>query len=118
MALLALLHTWGQPLSGGPALDKGVLSMSLDEYLELLGWTARACAASREGRFPGGLPATLERCGLQEQAWLACIRDFRSLFKTAIGSALGLARHAQNLGHRWLHGSRRVKAVWIAAAAS
>ena len=97
--------------AGQRASDKGVLSMSLDDYLELLDWTARELRAEQGGAIPGGLPAILERLGLQERAWLACIRDFQSLFKTAIGSASSLARHAQRLGHRWLHGSRRVEAV-------
>ena len=49
--------------AGQRASDKGVLSMSLDDYLELLGWTARALLAEQGGAIPGGLPAILERLG-------------------------------------------------------
>ena len=67
---------------------------------------------------PRRLAPILDRLGLQERAWLACIRDFPSLFKTAIGSASSLARHAQHLGQRWLHGSRRVGAILAGGAAN
>ena len=39
-------------------------------------------------------------------------------FQTAIGNASSLARHAQHLGQRWLHGLRCVESVWMGAAAN
>ena len=36
----------------------------------------------------------------------------------AVGSATGMARHAEHLGQQWLHGSRRVAAVLPGAVAS
>ncbi len=47
--------------SGFRASDKGLLPMSLDDYLDLLGWTARALRAEQGGAIPGGWPAILER---------------------------------------------------------
>jgi hypothetical protein len=109
----------GQQYPGGQrASDKGVLSISLDEYLELLDWTGRVLRPDKPGAIAGSLPPILERLGLQEKAWLACIRDFKSLFRTAVGSASSLAGYAQRLGQQWLHGSRRVAAVLPGAAAS
>ena len=104
--------------AGQRASDQGVLSISLDDYLELLDWTARELRMDQGGAVPLRLPVVLERLGLQERAWLACIRDFQSLFKTAIGSASSSAQHAQRLGQHWLHGLRRVGAVLDGGAAS
>jgi hypothetical protein len=103
---------------GQRASDKGVLPMSLDEYLQLLDWTGRQLRQDKRGAIPSELPPILERLGLQEKAWLACIRDFKSLFKTAVGSAASLSLYARRLGQQWLHGSRRVADVLPAAATS
>ena len=104
--------------AGQRASDKGVLPFSLDEYLQVLDWTGRQLRPDKRGSIPTDLPPVLERLGLQEKAWLACIRDFKRLFKTAVGSASSLARHAQRLGQQWLHGSRRVAEVLPGAATS
>jgi hypothetical protein len=88
-----------------------VLSYSLDEYLQVLDWTGRQLRSDKRGAIPADLPPILDRLGLQEKAWLACIRDFQKLFKTAVGAASSMAGHAQRLGQQWLHGSRRVAAV-------
>jgi hypothetical protein len=106
----------GQPYPAGQrASNKGVLSMALDDYLELLHWTAAALRTDHEAATTRELPAILDRLGLQQRAFLTCIREFQSLFKTAIGSAASLVGHAQQLGQRWLHGSRRVAAVLAVA---
>ena len=91
---------------------------AMDNHLELLDWTARELRMDQGGAVPLRLSLVLERLGLQERAWLACIRDFQSLFKTAIGGASSLAQHAHRLGQRWLHGLRRLEAVLAGGAAS
>ena len=50
--------------------------------------------------------------------WSNPASDFKRLFKTAVGSASSMARHAQRLGQQWLHGSRRVAEVLPGTTAS
>ncbi len=94
---------------GQRASNKGLLPMSLEEYLQLLDWTGRRVHPQKRGKIPGELPPILERLGIQEKAWVACISDFTQCFKTAVGTVASLTDFAQKLGQQWLHGMRRCR---------
>ncbi len=65
--------------------DKGFLSMSEEDYLELLDWSARHLAAGKRGCTPEGHPPILERLGLPPTLWLSLVANFGSLFSTIAG---------------------------------
>ena len=70
--------------------DKGFLSMSEEDYLELLDWSARHLAAGKRGCTPEGHPPILERLGLPPTLWLSLVANFGSLFSTIAGRPVHL----------------------------
>jgi hypothetical protein len=52
--------------AGQRASDKGLLSMSLDEYLQVLDWCGREIRGDKRGAIPAALPPILERLGVVE----------------------------------------------------
>jgi len=90
---------------GQRASDKGLLEMTLDEYLKIADWPGRQEGRGKRGAILTDVASILERLQIQEKAWLASQRNFNGLFKTAIGTPESLQRKARELGQRWLHGS-------------
>jgi len=71
--------------SGKRASDKGFLAMSLEDYLQLLDWTARAVAPGKRGSTPASAPPILQRLGLDASSWCELVSDFGKLFCTVAG---------------------------------
>ncbi|MCA9136787.1 MAG: hypothetical protein KDB00_08510 [Planctomycetales bacterium] len=75
-----------QPSSSGTRCsDKGFLPMSVEEYLELVDWSARQLAVGKRGRTPAESPPILERLGLSVTVWLELVANFDNLFTTIVG---------------------------------
>lgn len=70
---------------GGRCSEKGFLSMSANEYLELLDWSARQLATGKRGKTPVDLPPILSRLGLSPTIWLELVGNFGELFSTIAG---------------------------------
>jgi REP element-mobilizing transposase RayT len=49
--------------------DKGFLSMTTREYLQLLDWTARQSVEGKRGSTPESMPPILRRLGLEATSW-------------------------------------------------
>ncbi len=58
------------------ASDRGLLPMTLQSYLELLGWTGRQLRAGTRGVIPQGLESILDRLQVSAESWLG--RGFRA----------------------------------------
>ena len=71
--------------SGYRCSDNGFLSMSVEDYLALLDWTARQPVAGKRGTTPANTPAILQRLGLEPDVWCELVRDFDSLFSLVAG---------------------------------
>ena len=65
--------------------NKGYLSMSVPDYLQLLDWTARQTAQGKRGRTDGSVPPVLRRLGLSSGTFVELTRDFGSLFGHVAG---------------------------------
>ena len=65
--------------------DKGFLSMPLQEYIELLDWTARQIAPGKQGVTPANTPPVLDRLGLNPTVWTALVSRFGELFACVAG---------------------------------
>ena len=59
--------------------------MSLEDYLELLDWSARQVVSGKRGKAPENLPPVLKRLGLDRDSWCELVSDFGKLFCTVAG---------------------------------
>jgi len=59
--------------------------MSIEEYLELLDWSARQVAPRKRGITPANVPPVLKRLGLDIASWCELVRDFSKLSCTVAG---------------------------------
>ena len=71
--------------------NKGCLSMSLDQYLQLLDWTGRQLRRDKPGMISGELKPILERLDCTVDSWLDLVRNFRKRFRTEAGRPNSLA---------------------------
>lgn len=89
----------------GRASDKGLLPISLDDYLQLLDWTGRQLRGDRRGSIPHHLAPILERLHVRADAWLETIEQFETCFGHVVGRAHQVTQAAARLGRRWLYGA-------------
>ena len=90
--------------SGKRASDKGLLSMTLDEYLQLADWSGRQLRANKRGAIPANLAPILKRLGIEGEELLNTLEDFPRLFRRLVGTAEQIIERAQEVGRRWMHG--------------
>lgn len=84
------------------ASNKGFLSLTFDEYLELLDWTGRQLQAGKRGVIPETAPPILERLGIRADGWLKLVENLRDWFGVAVGKVQQLEQEATRVGRRWL----------------
>jgi hypothetical protein len=89
------------------ASDKGLLSMSLEKYLELLDWTGREVRGSTRGAIPESLAPILDRLGINRAAWLEAVTSFDTWFGRVVGSVEVVSQAAKRAGRRWFRGKSR-----------
>ena len=68
--------------------DKGFLSLSQGDYLELLDWTARQVAPGKRGTTPPSTPPLFQRLSGKlptATAWVELVQDFGKLFAVVAG---------------------------------
>ena len=68
--------------------DKGFLSLSQGDYLELLDWTARQVAPGKRGTTPPLTPSLFQRLSGKlptATAWVELVQDFGKLFAVVAG---------------------------------
>ena len=85
--------------SGFRCSDNGFLNMSVEDYLQLLDWTARQSVAGRQGVTPADMPAILGRLGLKADVWCELSRDFGTLFSLVAGRPAAIEQ-ARTLGRQ------------------
>jgi len=90
-------------LNGRRASQKGFLSMSLTEYLELLDWTGRQIRKDKSGAIPSHLLPILSRLGLDSSSWCDLVTKFGRVFKRAAGTVEHLSEEATRRGIGWMH---------------
>lgn len=86
--------------SGTRCSDKGVLSMSLESYVNLLDWTARQVAPGKRGVTPQETPPVLQRLGLSQSVWLELIESFDQAFHLVAGRCDRIDAMRGHLTHR------------------
>ena len=98
--------------SGFRASDKGLLPMSLDDYLRLLDWTGRQVREDKRGAIPADLAPILERLGIVPEEFVETVTAFSRRFPRLAGPVEQLAARAKEVGRRWLHGVRHAARVF------
>jgi hypothetical protein len=98
--------------SGKRASDKGFLVIPLEEYLQLLDWTAREVAPGKRGSTPASAPPILQRLGLDASAWCELVSDFGKLFCTVAGRPERVDAMRSPQTHRRFHLRRRARELF------
>ncbi len=95
--------------------DKGFLAMSLEDYLELLDWSARQVAPGKRGKTPENLPPVLKRLGLDRDSSCELVSDFGKLFCTVAGRPEQVDLMRSHRTHRRYHLRRRARELFAEA---
>lgn len=102
----------GNPFPSPRVSDKGFLSMTLDEYLSLMDWTARQVRSDKRGAIPADLAPILTRLQINPDQWIDTVNNFGRLFRTAVGRVDAMREQASRMGRRWLYGTRNCAAAF------
>ncbi|WP_231612690.1 hypothetical protein, partial [Novipirellula galeiformis] len=102
--------------SGCRCSDKGFLAMPLEDYLQLLDWTARQVAPGKRGKTPAGVPSVLKRLRLDASSWCELASDFGSLFCTVAGRPERVDSMRSHRTHRRYHLRRRARELLTSAS--
>ena len=86
------------------ASDRGFLSLTLDQYLELLDWTGRQVRADKRGAIPAQFAPILERLQVSTNCWVDLVTGFGRWFRRTVGRPSNMAEESERLGCHWLHG--------------
>ena len=97
--------SWLYPL-GGDDSDRHdeIISLSLDEYLDLVDWTGRQIVEGKKGAIPVHLSPILTRLGISSERWLDTVEDFGGLFHRVVGKMESILAAARMAGKNWLKG--------------
>lgn len=93
--------------SQGPwrASDKGLLPITLAQYLELLDWTGRQIRDPGQGSIPESMPPILERLGIRSENWLVAVTEFGRRFGHVAGARERMTAAARAVGRQWFRGA-------------
>ena len=98
--------------NGRRASDKGLLSMSLDEYLQLLDCVGRQVRSDKRGAIPAELAPIVQRLGIQSGQLVETIQKLTERFRRMIGPAAQMAARAHEAGRKWFQGQRPARRVF------
>lgn len=90
------------------------LPCALDDYLQLLDWTARAIRPNKPGHTDEREPPILRRYNIDTAAWLQVMRRRGNVFGRALGRLNHLKLHASTLGQAWIRGLREAERIYHA----
>ena len=86
------------------AVAAGLLSVTTEDYLDLIDWTARLTRGDKRGRIDATEPPVLRKLGLSERQWHQQMLGTETNYWRAIGSAQALIEKAAAIGQGWLKG--------------
>ena len=97
--------------TGSRASDKGLLSITLDDYLRLLDASGRI-AREGKGAIPADLAPIVERLGIRSEMWSDVIQRYDEMFGKFVGNSRQLVERAEQTGRRWCRGITNCTAVF------
>jgi hypothetical protein len=98
--------------STGLDTRRGVLPVSVGEYLELLDWTGRQIRLDKRGAIPAHLAPILKRLALDVSAWLRMVEGMGTLFWRVVGRVEAIAVRARDAGKRWFKGLSASRSIY------
>ena len=104
--------------NGGPSVtpwrasDKGLLPMSLEEYLSLLDWTGREIRAGNRNAIPAELAPILQRLHVRETTWIEAVEEFDKQAGRVVGRVSQMIECARRAGRRWFRGIRHCDRIF------
>ncbi len=97
--------------TGSRASDKGLLPISLDDYLRLLDASGRI-AREGKGAIPADLAPIVERLGVRSGMWSDLVNRYDQMFGKFIGSSRQLVERVKQSGRRWCRGITNCSAAF------
>lgn len=97
---------------GRRASNKGLLPMSLDDYLRLLDFSGRQIKAGKRGSIPANLKPILERIGVDPDQFLESVDKYPQWFRRFIGNTDDFFGRAKEIGRRSLHGVSHARRIF------
>ena len=94
------------------ASDKGLIPMSLDDYLDLLNASGTMVRGDKTGAIPAAIAPILERLGVQTETWPELVTNYHDWFGHIVGSTKKLAQRALATGRKWYRGQSHCAAVF------
>jgi hypothetical protein len=104
-------HRAGQRCS-----DKGFLTISLGDYLELLDWTARQTIPGKRGVTRADAPPIFERLSMSKETWCELVRNFGRLFYNVAGPPQQIEATYSRQTHRRFHTTSAARSLFAAGA--
>jgi len=111
-----LRDAWLCPLQDTGGDRRGLLPMTLDEYLELLDWTGRAIRSGKRGAIPAHLAPILRRLRIDIDHWVDTVESFGGWFHRVAGCFDSIIALAGSLGYNWLKGMNASRQAFAAPA--
>jgi hypothetical protein len=94
------------------ASEKGLLPVSLDDYLAMLDWTGRQVRGDKRGSIPRNLAPILDRLAVNVELWVDLTTHFDRYFGRIVGPAAEVAARASRAGRRFYRGQATCAAAF------
>ena len=101
-------NNWLCPI-GSESDRRGILSISPEEYFDLVDKSGRLIRLDKRGAIDTDLAPILLRIGANPQAWTETISSFGNKFSLVAGLVSNLRNYADQLGRRWFKGVRAAR---------
>ena len=89
------------------------LSISVEEYVQLVEWTGRSIIYPKKGSIPSNLPSVFERYRLKQKNWLDQITNYAVNYYYFVGHITKISKKAEQLNVRSLRGSNAAKQLYF-----
>ena len=92
--------------------DKGLLPMTLNDYLRLLDFSGRQLRKGKSGAIPADLEPILIRLGIVPEEFLNAVEQFPKWFRRFAGNTDDFVERAKQIGRSSLHGISHARRVF------
>ena len=94
---------WLCPISSDTD-PNGILSISMEEYFDLVDRSGRIIRSDRQGFIEGDIEPILRRIGVLPDSWLDTVSNFGDKFHLVVGLLHNIRSYADRIGNRWFAG--------------
>ena len=70
-------EVWAYSYARGSCLGSGILPVSLENYVQLLTWTARQLRSGQRDTIPADLASVMDHFDVQQDHWLSTVEEIR-----------------------------------------